>query len=219
MLSTLPLERLSNFEKEELQLKVKKNAKYEDVLRLFGTIPIYPVWPLSCFHMECCYAQDYNETFVNFLSYNAWNHIDEIDIPHHSCGDKVLKYEVEGKTIKFSNLHPFPQLCFTALEDWEIVGLDVKTAFLFRDLDEDIYLTQPEGFIKKGCETLVCYLKKSFYSLKQAVLQWNKALHKSVTEMGFTQTYSDPGVYVFFEKSDIVIMLMMFYSYKTTKLC
>ena len=41
-------------------------------------------------------------------------------------------------------------LALAALEDWEIEGLDVKTAFLFRDLDEEIYLTQPEGFIIKG---------------------------------------------------------------------
>ena len=82
------------------------------------------------------------------------------------------------------------------------------TIFLFGDLDEKIYLTQPEGFIKKGHETLVCQLKKSLYGLKQATLQWNKALHKSVTEMGFTWTHSDTGVYVFFDKNDIVIMLI-----------
>ena len=99
-------------------------------------------------------------------------------------------------------------LTLAALQDWEIEGLDVKTAFLFGDLDEEIYLTQPEGFIKKGHETLVCWLKKSHYGLKQAALQWNKALHKSVTEMGFTWTHSDPGVYVFFDKNDIVIMLI-----------
>ena len=85
-------------------------------------------------------------------------------------------------------------LALATLEDWEIEELDMKTVFLFGDLDEEIYLTQPKGFIKKGHETLVCWLKKSLYGLKRAALQWNKALHKSVTEIGFTQTNSDPGV-------------------------
>ena len=51
-------------------------------------------------------------------------------------------------------------------------------------------------------------MKKSLYGLKQAALQWNKALHKSITEMGFTRTHSDAGVYVFFDKENIVIMLI-----------
>ena len=42
---------------------------------------------------------------------------DKIDIPYHSCGDKVLKYELEGKTIKFPNLHFFFQFCFVELEN------------------------------------------------------------------------------------------------------
>ena len=99
-------------------------------------------------------------------------------------------------------------LTLATLEDWEIEGLDMKTIFLFRDVNEEIYLIQPEGFIKKGQETLVCQLKKSLYGLNQATLKWNKALHKSVTEMSFTQTYSDPGVYIFFDKNDIMIMLI-----------
>ena len=61
-------------------------------------------------------------------------------------------------------------LSIAALEDWEIEALDVKTAFLFEDLDEEIYLKQPEGFIKKGMENKVCHLRKAIYGLKQAAL-------------------------------------------------
>ena len=77
MSSTLPLEGLSDFKKEELLLKVKKNAEYGGILRLFATIPVHPFWPLSTFHMEACYAHDYENIFVNFLVYNAWGQIDE----------------------------------------------------------------------------------------------------------------------------------------------
>ena len=52
-----------------------------------------------------------------------------------------------------------------------IAALNVKTAFLFGDLDEEIYLEQPEGFIKKGMENKVYHLRKAIYGLKQATLQ------------------------------------------------
>jgi len=47
--------------------------------------------------------------------------------------------------------------------------MDVKTAFLNGELKEDIYMKQPEGYIKKGKEHLVCKLKKSLYGLKQSL--------------------------------------------------
>ena len=109
-------EALSDFEKEELQSKVKRNEEYDDILRLFASIPVHPLWPLSTFHAESCYANDYETVFTNYLQYNAWGQLDEIDIPYHSCGDKILKYELEGKAIKFPNPHFFPQLCFAELE-------------------------------------------------------------------------------------------------------
>ena len=72
------------------------------------------------------------------------------------------------------------------LHDWELEALDVKTAFLFGELDEEIYMEQPEGFIVKGQKRKVCQLRKAIYGLKQAILQWNKQLHKSLLEMEFT---------------------------------
>ena len=46
--------------------------------------------------------------------------------------------------------------------------LDVKTSFLHGDLEEDIYVQQPQGYEVKGKENLVCRLKKRLYGLKQA---------------------------------------------------
>ena len=44
--------------------------------------------------------------------------------------------------------------------------MDVKTTFLHRDLEEEIYMKQPKGFMVKGKKELVCRLKKSLYGLK-----------------------------------------------------
>ena len=49
-------------------------------------------------------------------------------------------------------------LAHAALEDWEIEAMDVKTAYLYSELKEEIYMAQPEGFIKSGQEHNVCKL-------------------------------------------------------------
>ena len=56
----------------------------------------------------------------------------------------------------------------------ELEQLDVETAFLHGDLDEEIFMEQPEGFKVKGKENMIIKLKKSLYRLKQAPWQWHK---------------------------------------------
>jgi ATP-binding cassette subfamily B (MDR/TAP) protein 1 len=62
-------------------------------------------------------------------------------------------------------------LGIVAAENLHLEQLDVKTTFLHDDLEEDIYMQQPEGFVIQGKENQVCKLKKSLYSLKQAPRQ------------------------------------------------
>ena len=57
-------------------------------------------------------------------------------------------------------------LALVAKEDMDLVQLDVKTTFLHGDLHDEIYMQQPEGFVEKGKEKLVCKLKKCLYGLK-----------------------------------------------------
>ncbi|KAF8662075.1 hypothetical protein AX16_001214 [Volvariella volvacea WC 439] len=63
-------------------------------------------------------------------------------------------------------------LALAALEDWCAVALDVRNAFLYSDLDEEIYMEQPEGFVIKGKECKVMHLLKALYGLKQAANSW-----------------------------------------------
>ena len=67
----------------------------------------------------------------------------------------------------------------------EIHQMDVKTAFLNGDLEEEIYLEQPEGFIVPGQEQKVCQLIKSLYGLKQAPKQWHAKFDEVMLLNGF----------------------------------
>jgi hypothetical protein len=63
--------------------------------------------------------------------------------------------------------------------------MDVKTIFLNGELEEEIYMNQPDGFIEKCQEGKVCKLLKSVYGLKQAPKQWHEKLDKTLTSAGF----------------------------------
>jgi hypothetical protein len=62
-------------------------------------------------------------------------------------------------------------LAIAALRNLEVHQMDVKTAFLNGDLDEEIYMEQPKGFFAHGQEGKVCKLVKCLYVLKQAPKQ------------------------------------------------
>ena len=57
-------------------------------------------------------------------------------------------------------------LSVAATFDFEIEHMDVKTTFLHGDMEEEIFMKQPEGYVVKGKKELVCKLKKSLYGLK-----------------------------------------------------
>ncbi len=94
-------------------------------------------------------------------------------------------------------------LVHTVLEDWDIKSMDVKTAFLNGDLDEEIYMEQPEGWVVPGKEDHICLLKKAIYGLKQVPHQCNVKIHQSLLDLGFTWTYSDAGIYVYLQQGGI----------------
>ena len=87
-------------------------------------------------------------------------------------------------------------LSIAASMDLEIEQLDVKTTFLHGQLDEEIYMEQPEGFMEKGKENLLCRLKKSLYGLKQAPCQWYKKFESFMVDHKFHKTQANHFVFV-----------------------
>jgi hypothetical protein len=76
-----------------------------------------------------------------------------------------------------------------------VYQIDIKTAFLNGELDEEIYMEQPDGFIRQGQERKVCKLLKSLYGLKQAPKQCHEKFERTLTYVGFVVNEADKCVY------------------------
>jgi hypothetical protein len=97
-------------------------------------------------------------------------------------------------------------MTIAATLDLELIQYDIKTAFLHGDIDiPEIYIKQPEGFIKPGMENKVFELLKSQYGIKQASRIWNIMLHKSLIKAGLKQSRRDPCLYYKFDKEETTI--------------
>ena len=87
--------------------------------------------------------------------------------------------------------------------------LDVKTAFLHGELEEEIYMLQLEGFDEKGNENLVCRLNKSLYDFKQAIVHTQFRLDSFIISIGYNILSSDHcAYYKRFEDNDFIILLL-----------
>ena len=99
-------------------------------------------------------------------------------------------------------------IAITAIHNLEIHQMDVKTAFLNGDLDEEIYMEQPEGFIFPSQEKKFCRLVKSLYGLKQAPMQWHEKFDSVMMTNGFKINECDKSVYVKNTKHGFVIICL-----------
>ena len=86
--------------------------------------------------------------------------------------------------------------------------MDVKTAFLNRDLEKDVYMDQPVGFNEEGKEHMVCKLKKSIYGLKQASRQWYLKFNDTITSFGFKENIVDRCIYLKVSGSKFIFLIL-----------
>ncbi|KAJ2929121.1 hypothetical protein H1R20_g7970, partial [Candolleomyces eurysporus] len=138
-----------------------------------------------------------------------------------SNGRKRARYvakgfsQIEGIDFKalFSPVVRYESVRFVfalaAIYGWYMTAVDVKTAFLYGKLDEEIYMEQPEGFYHKGQEQKVYRLRRAIYGLKQAARAWWQELEQSVKKMGFVRLNADSGIFIF--RSDLGVVILIAY--------
>ena len=105
--------------------------------------------------------------------------------------------------VRFESLRML--IALSVQNDLTMHQMDITSAFLNGDLKEEVYMRQPEGFVVKGKEHLVCKLNRSLYGLKQSPRCWNSVLNERLIEMGFKQSSSDPCIYIASEGEEFLI--------------
>ena len=99
-------------------------------------------------------------------------------------------------------------LAVVACNNLELEQMDVKTAFLNGDLNEDVFMAVPEGLRTSNSENKVCKLLRSIYGLKQSPRQWYSKMHEFLLSLKFTSSRNDPCLYIRHLSSGILIIAL-----------
>lgn len=91
---------------------------------------------------------------------------------------------------------------------WDLRQLDVNNAFLQGTLTEDVFMTQPQGFVDADHPLHVCKLRKAIYGLKQAPRAWYTELRQFLLASHFTNSVADTSLFIFSDKGITILLLV-----------
>ena len=97
-------------------------------------------------------------------------------------------------------------IAVAASKNWVLHQMDVKNAFLHGDLQEEVYMEQPQGYEDATHPDYVCKLKKALYGLKQAPRAWHARIAACLISIGFHMADADHSLYVRENESGIVVI-------------
>ena len=100
-------------------------------------------------------------------------------------------------------------LAYATNKNFKVYHMDVKSAFLNGELEEEVYIEQPKGFPLTEEKDIVCRLKKALYGLKQAPRTWYARLEKYLAKLGFTKGTIDSNLYLK-EIEDGLLIIIIF---------
>ena len=115
-------------------------------------------------------------------------------------------FETFASTMRHATIRVI--LALAAIEDLHLRSVDVSHAFINSEIDTEVYMAQPCGFVQHGPE-YVCKLNKSIYGLKQSPRLWGEKLGSAMKELGFTKAYSDPSLYIY-DRDNVKVIVPVF---------
>ncbi|KAK1645527.1 hypothetical protein QYE76_063332 [Lolium multiflorum] len=99
-------------------------------------------------------------------------------------------------------------LAIAAFFDYEIWQMDVKRAFLNGDIEEELHMVQPKGFVDPKNADKVCKLQHSIYGLKQASRSWNLRFDRVIKDFGFIRTHGEACIYKKVSGSSVAFLIL-----------
>nr|GFA79507.1 zinc finger, CCHC-type [Tanacetum cinerariifolium] len=110
---------------------------------------------------------------------------------------KIDNFDTYAPVVRFSTIRLL--IAMASVHSLIIHQMDVKKTFLNGELDEEVYMNQPQGFIMHGNENMVCKLIKSLYGLKHAPKQWHQNFDEMVLSNCYLLNHADKCVYSKFD--------------------
>lgn len=101
-------------------------------------------------------------------------------------------------------------IALAAQKGWDIFQLDVKSAFLYGKLTEDVFVEQPKGYVKKGSEDKVYKLNKALYGLKQAPRAWFSRIESYFLQQGFKGSQNEQTLFLKSGNKDEILIVSIY---------
>ena len=92
--------------------------------------------------------------------------------------------------------------------------MDVNTSFLNGEIEEEVYIEQPEEFVINNKKSHVYRLKKALYGLKQAPRAWYEKMDGFLMSLGFSKSVADPNLYYYIVGDESLILGSLVFGYK-----
>ncbi|KAK8940855.1 hypothetical protein KSP39_PZI009825 [Platanthera zijinensis] len=100
-------------------------------------------------------------------------------------------------------------IALAACQGWRMWQLDVKNAFLYGEIDKDIFMDQPPGFVSEVHPDYVCKLRKALYGLKQAPRAWYGKIAEYLQFCGYLASNSDSSLFIK-KKGELSVLVLLY---------
>ena len=175
---------------EEYEL-ILKNDVWDIVPRLEGKSIVTSKWIFKIKHATDESVEKYKARFVA----RGFSQREGVDYD-----------ETFAPVAQFTSIRTI--IVLAATMGWKLYQMDVKTTFLNGEIEEEVYIEQPERFEVHGKETHVCRLKKALYGLKQAPRAWYGQIDGFLMKLGFTKSDADSNLYYKVVEADTLILVL-----------
>lgn len=101
-------------------------------------------------------------------------------------------------------------LALATQKEWSLFQLDVKSAFLHGELNKEVYVEQPPGYIVKGAENKVYHLQRVLYSLKQAPRAWYNRIEAYFLKEGFEKCPQEHTLFIKKSSQGTVLLVCLY---------
>nr|GEW41212.1 hypothetical protein [Tanacetum cinerariifolium] len=143
------------------------------------------------------------EEMQQFKFQNVWVLVDLPEAQGHKHEEGIDYDEVFTPVARIEAIRLF--LAFASYMGFMVYQMDVKSAFLYRRIDKEVYITQPKGFVDPQHPKKVCKFVKALYGLHQAPRAWYATLSTFLLKHGYKRGTIDKTLFLKKNKKDIIL--------------